>query len=377
MLINNIFSQDTTCVTNAPQLRPYDNFNPVVPSSVDFRELGLITRAYDQGQCGACEMFVAAQMAESVILRDFPLYYLNTDFGNSTRNISISVDFLLRNSVTNQQCNGGNYYLLMNDMIKMRTFETSAHFPYDDKRSKYAQMPPKIRESNFIQPFKLTQYTEGTKILNCPTNIVIIKQFDQNVFNQQQVNLIKHTLAKGIPVKGSMLVDQSKNKDKVAFNMYKSGVLHGGCSPMQVDHAIMYVGYGKYKGKDVWALRNSWGDKWGQDGIFYVEIGKNSFCTEMEAITSVPASETSETIVDNNYYKQQIWNYDVYRTERGRGGFDFDNGTYFSQPVLPGYFFSLMIECLFGLWLFAMIMQCVIRKINNRHKVTCEEEPLL
>ena len=41
------------------------------------------------------------------------------------------------------------------------------------------------------------------------------------------------------------------------------------------------VGYGKKNGSDVWVVKNSWGEEWGDHGFFFVPIGRNSYCIEM------------------------------------------------------------------------------------------------
>lgn len=40
--------------------------------------------------------------------------------------------------------------------------------------------------------------------------------------------------------------------------------------------------------QDVWIIKNSWGTSWGDKGLFYVPIGKNSFCIEHYALAILP-----------------------------------------------------------------------------------------
>merc|ERR1712086_484209 len=68
------------------------------------------------------------------------------------------------------------------------------------------------------------------------------------------------------------------------LQMYKSGILterHLNCSKekFEVNHGIVIVGYGSVENEkvlgghratcnDYWIIRNSWGERWGQDGFF-------------------------------------------------------------------------------------------------------------
>lgn len=46
------------------------------------------------------------------------------------------------------------------------------------------------------------------------------------------------------------------------------------------DHHVTFVGYGKYKNKWVWVIKNSYGSSWGDNGFFYMPIGHDSYCIE-------------------------------------------------------------------------------------------------
>lgn len=53
---------------------------------------------------------------------------------------------------------------------------------------------------------------------------------------------------------------------------YQDGVFPGIACGNEVDHAVTIVGYTE----DYWIVRNSWSDKWGDGGYFYLERGVNA-----------------------------------------------------------------------------------------------------
>merc|ERR1719326_2303089 len=61
--------------------------------------------------------------------------------------------------------------------------------------------------------------------------------------------------------------------DKLAFQMYRGGVLSGYCGT-QLDHGVLLVGYGTDGGKDYWKVKNSWGPRWGESGYIRLLKGK-------------------------------------------------------------------------------------------------------
>uniref|UniRef100_A0A8C2UJF6 Cathepsin H n=1 Tax=Chinchilla lanigera TaxID=34839 RepID=A0A8C2UJF6_CHILA len=62
------------------------------------------------------------------------------------------------------------------------------------------------------------------------------------------------------------------------FMSYKSGIYSSASchkTPDKVNHAVLAVGYGVNNGVPYWIVKNSWGTKWGNDGYFLIERGKN------------------------------------------------------------------------------------------------------
>ena len=97
------------------------------------------------------------------------------------------------------------------------------------------------------------------------------------------------------------------------FESYSSGVfVDSTCNqdPEHVNHAVLIVGYGTENGQDYWIVKNSWGSSWGDKGVFFTEIGTDSYCIEHSADAIVPkyyntsstAAFTQGTIVRNQTY---------------------------------------------------------------------------
>lgn len=68
--------------------------------------------------------------------------------------------------------------------------------------------------------------------------------------------------------------------DRVLTTYNGQDVLYKKCGTYKPDHAVTIVGYGRYRGKNVWLVKNTWGKRWGSEGFFFAEIGKDSYCIE-------------------------------------------------------------------------------------------------
>ena len=97
-----------------------------------------------------------------------------------------------------------------------------------------------------------------------------------------------------------------------SLKYYDSGVIDSkDCEP-KVDHAMLAVGYGKYKdpnsgqSKDYVILKNSWGRYWGERGYVRITMSREQYRSGMCGIfveSYYPVLETSPSEIDRFYKK--------------------------------------------------------------------------
>jgi cathepsin L len=119
------------------------------------------------------------------------------------------------------------------------------------------------------------EYTTGAK---CPQE----SSTSPNAIKIQGFETLK-------PLSASHLLWALAEKGPVALSIdggglhdYKQGVFHG-CEPDTViNHAVLGMGYGHdaKEGMDYWLVKNSWGDQWGEHGLFRVQRfnDDNAYC---------------------------------------------------------------------------------------------------
>lgn len=198
-----------------------------VPSTVDWRNQGVVTEVKNQGQCGSCWSFATAEAVESawaiagnplVTLSEQQLMDCSRDYGN-------------------QGCEGGFMDPALDYIIDNSGLCTESSYPYKEADEKTCQVCEPV-----------------AKISDC-----------QDISVDDQLAL-KEAVAQQ-PV---IVAIQANRK---VFQFYSSGVLDSALCGTNLDHAVVVVGYGEENGKKYWLVRNSWGANWGDSG--YVKIARS------------------------------------------------------------------------------------------------------
>jgi len=193
-----------------------------LPSFVDWRLKNVVTPVKDQGKCGSCWSFAAAETIES-------MYAIATG-----ELVELSEQKILDCTANPNHCGGtggcgGATSELAFDMVKQNGIPTEWTYPY-------------------------TSY--GGKDFTCnkaPPSYAKISSYVQLPANKQD-DLMTAIANKG-PI--SISVDAS------TWHLYETGVFDG-CNQTNPDinHAVQLVGYGTDdKLGDYWLVRNSWSPK--------------------------------------------------------------------------------------------------------------------
>ncbi|XP_027065768.2 vanillin synthase [Coffea arabica] len=207
--------------------------NVVVPETKDWRTTGIVSPVKDQGHCGSCWTFSTTGALEAAYAQAFG------------KGISLSEQQLVdcAGAFNNFGCNGGLPSQAFQYIKCNGGLDTEEAYPYTgvDGLCKYSSQ------------------NVGVHVLDS-VNITLGAEDE-----------LKYAVGTVRPVSVAFEVVKG-------FRFYEGGVYTSntcGNAPMDVNHAVLAVGYGVENGIPYWLIKNSWGAEWGVDGYFKMEMGKN------------------------------------------------------------------------------------------------------
>ncbi|XP_067316659.1 digestive cysteine proteinase 2-like [Anolis sagrei] len=207
-----------------------------LPDSLDWRLYGAVTPVKDQAVCGSCWSFATTGTLEGAL-------FLKT--GVLT---PLSQQVLIDCSwgFGNHACDGGEEWLAYEWIMKHGGLpSTESYGPYLGQNGycHYNQTELLARVSGFVMV-----PSENTTAL--------------------QAALYKH---------GPVAVNIDASHKSFAF--YSSGIYYEpncGNRSMELDHAVLAVGYGNLLGENYWLIKNSWSTYWGNDGYILMSMEENN-----------------------------------------------------------------------------------------------------
>jgi cathepsin L len=218
---------------------------PSIPTSLDYRQLGLMTPMRDQGGCGSCYAFAAAGVLESYLVRTKRQAY---DLSEQE-----VVDCSYRKYMggnANGGCAGGH---------------PSAVFDHFNNKDVFGETQYRY-ESGYTGRHGACRYP------NIATSLVRGTLRPRHVMVQREADLRQYLVQFG-PVVIGMAAD---NEHKDLFRNLGDGIFDDiSTASLQPNHVVVLCGYGTQNGKDFWIIKNSWGTSWGNGGYGRLAANKN------------------------------------------------------------------------------------------------------
>eukprot|EP01087_Luapelamoeba_hula_P008213 TRINITY_DN203_c0_g1_i1.p1 TRINITY_DN203_c0_g1~~TRINITY_DN203_c0_g1_i1.p1 ORF type:complete len:323 (-),score=38.21 TRINITY_DN203_c0_g1_i1:201-1169(-) len=216
-----------------------------LPALFDWRNKGVVTPVYNQGQCGSCWAFSTTENIES-------MWALA---GNSLTQLSMQQ--IVDCDTSDDGCNGG------------------------DPPTAYQY----VQSAGGLEAYSSYPYTAQDGYCQFSSSSVVAQISGWNYATQSQdENAMANFLVQYGPL--SICVDAE------SWQYYNGGVITSGdgCGT-SLDHCVMATGFSTQGSNGpYWIVRNSWGTDWGMSGYLFVQMGANVCGIAQEATCSTVSS---------------------------------------------------------------------------------------
>ncbi|XP_060527944.1 uncharacterized protein LOC132702986 [Cylas formicarius] len=218
-----------------------------LPVEFDWRKKGAVAEVKDQGSCGSCWAFSVTGNIEG----QFAIKY--------GKLLEFSEQELIDCDKSDDGCNGGYMTNAYSAIEKLGGLEQESVYPYEAEDEKCKFDSAKVN-------------VQLTGALNISQN--------------------ETDMAKWLTVNGPISVGINAN----AMQFYMGGVSHPWkmlCSPKDLDHGVLIVGYGVHKYSlfnktlPYWIVKNSWGPSWGEQGYYRVYRGDGTCGVNLMASSAI------------------------------------------------------------------------------------------
>lgn len=229
-----------------------------LPESFDWRNnngTNYVSPIRNQEKCGSCYAFGSMAMLEARI----------RIISNNSLNPVFSTQDIVSCSEYSQGCEGGFPYLIAGKYAEDFGVVEESCLPY-----KASDVVSCSRENSGCTRYRATNYFYiGGYYGACNEQLML-------------ANLVQ---------KGPIAVSFEVTND---FLAYKKGIYHkvyveDGFNPWEItNHVVSIVGYGVENGVKYWTVKNSWGEKWGEEGYFRIVRGTDELSIESMAVAATP-----------------------------------------------------------------------------------------
>jgi len=199
----------------------------------DWRDNGVVTKVKDQGNCGSCWTFSSTGAMESAhAIKTGDLLYL------SEQQLVDCAD-----AFDNHGCAGG---------LPSHAFNYVHYFGGIQGEDTY---PYKGKDTPCVADLKKSIATVASEV---------------NITQDSETELMD-AIGNVMPV--AIAFQVASDFSHYSSGVYTSTICKSG--PMDVNHAVLAVGYGTDKTVQYYTVKNSWGADWGEDGYFRIVRNKN------------------------------------------------------------------------------------------------------